>query len=223
MRPRQSSGAEAGFTLVEMLVALAVLGLILGLLAGAAELLRGTGERLAERATALGDLGLVADLLQDSLGAAVALDVGIPGRPVSAFDGQPDMVRFSTIAPDWAPGEPLVAMAIGRAEPTGLVLWRAELPADAPDLGVLERARGVERRLLAADVRDLALRYFGRKAGETTAAWHGAWQGERRLPEAVRLDLDHRRLDLGPIIVPIRPSLGPLCATPEPGPECDDG
>ena len=223
MRPRQRNGGETGFTVVEMLVALAVLGLILGLLGSAAKLLRGTGDRLAERATALGDLGLVADLLQDSLGAAVALDVGPPGRRVSAFDGQPGMVRFSTVAPEWTPGEPLVAMAIGLAETGGLVLWRTELAADAPGFAVLDRAVGAERRLLAADVRDLGLRYFGRKEGETTATWHGAWQAERRLPEAVRLDLDHRRLDLGPIIVPIRQSLGPLCAIPEPGPECDDG
>ena len=223
MTRRRRNGAEAGFTLVEMLVALAVLGLILGLLGGAAKLLRGTGDRLAERAAALGDLGLVADLLQERLGAAVALDVGPPGRWVTAFDGQPDRVRFSTMAADWAPGEPLVAMAIGRAETGGLVLWRAELAADSPGFGLLDLEERVERRLLAPDVLDLRLGYFGRKAGEATATWHPTWQAERRLPEAVRLELDHRRLDLAPIIVPIRQSLGPLCATPEPGPECDGG
>lgn len=223
MKRRQHNGAEAGFTLVEMLVALAVLGLILGLLGGAAKLLRGTAERLAERAVALGDLGLVADLLQDYLGAAVSLDVGPPGRWVTAFDGQPDLVRFSTLAPDVVPGEPLVVMAIGGVETGGLVLWRGEIAADAPGFRVLDLAEQVERRLLAPDVLALQLGYFGRKEGEATAAWHRAWQAERRLPEAVRLDLEHRWLDLAPIIVPIRQSLGPLCATPVPGPECDGG
>lgn len=223
MKRRQHDGAEAGFTLVELIVALAVLGLVLGLLGSAAKLLRGTGDRVAERAAALGDLGLVADVLQDRLGAAVALDMGPPGQWVIAFDGQPEAVRFTTLSSDLAPGEPLVAMAIGTAEAGGLELWRAEIAADAPGFRVFESPERVERRLLASEVVALRLGYFGRKDGDAAATWHSTWQAERRLPQAVRLDLDHRRLDLAPIIVPVRQSLGPLCATPEPGPECDGG
>lgn len=222
MRRRQHPGADAGFTLVEMIVALAILGLILGLLGASAGLLRGTGDRLAERGAALGELALLTGLLQERLGDAVALDVGPAGQWVSAFEGGTDAARFVTLSADFAPGEPLVAMAIGKAETGGLVLWRAEIGADAPGFQALERADRAERRSLASDVSGLSFAYFGRKDGEARAAWHATWQAQRHLPEAVRLDLDHSRLELAPIIVPIHRSLGPLCAIPEPGPECDD-
>lgn len=223
MRRRPSEGGEAGFTLVEMIVALAILGLVLGLLGSAAKLLRGTGDRLAERGAALADLALLDGLLQERLGDAVALDFGPPGRWVSSFDGLPDRVRFMTLSPSFVPGEPLVAMAIGTAAAGGLELQRVEVAADAPGFAALEAPGRFELRRLAPDVTALRSSYFGRKAGAADAAWHATWQDEPLLPEAVRLELDHSRLDLAPIIVPIRQSLEARCATPEPGPACDGG
>lgn len=223
MNRRPSESGEAGFTLVEMIVALAILGLVLALLGSAAKLLRGTGDRLAERGAALADLALLDGLLQERLGDAIALDFGPPGRWVSSFDGRPDAARFMTLSPGFMPGEPLVAMAIGAAAAGGLELQRAEVAADAPGFAALEAPDRVESRRLAADVTALRLSYFGRKDGAAAAAWHATWQDERLLPRAVRLELDHARLDLAPIIVPIRQSLATLCATPEPGPACDGG
>ena len=217
---RERQAGDAGFTLVEMIVALAILGLILGLLGSAANLLRGTGDRVAERAVALADLALVSGLLQERLGDAVAVDVGPAGRLVSGFDGRPKAARFLTLSPGFVAGEPLVAMAIGMAPAGGLELVRAEIAASEPGFAALDLPGRAERRDLAADVTGLRLSYFGRKDG-AAAAWHPTWQDQARLPRAVQLELDHRRLDLPPVIVPIRQSLGTRCATPEPGPECD--
>jgi len=223
MRRRSPAVGDAGFTLVEMIVALAILGLVLVLLGSSAKLLRGTGDRIAERGAALGDLALLDGLLQERLGDAVALDFGPPGRRVSSFDGGPDRARFLTLAPGFVPGEPLVAMAIGAAALGGLELWRVEVAADAVDFDALEASDRAESRGLAQQVTALRLSYFGRKDGATDAVWHATWQAEPRLPDAVRLELEHERLDLAPIIVPIRQSLGALCATPEAGPACNGG
>jgi general secretion pathway protein J len=219
----QRESHDAGFTLLEVIVALAVLGLVLGLLGSAAKLLRGTGDRLADRATALGDLALVSGLLQERLGDAIALDSGLAGQSVSAFDGRPEAVRFLTLSADFVAGEPLVAMALSAADGGGLELLRAELAATEPGFATLERPDRAERRSLVPGVTELRLSYFGRKDAARAAAWHVTWQEQRQLPEAVRLELAHERLDLPPLVVPIRQSLAALCATPEPGPECDGG
>lgn len=212
---------ERGFTLLEMIVALVVLALVMGLLASGAQLLRGTRDRLAQRSEALADVVLVTDLLQARLGDAVAIDMGTAGRTVAAFEGTADRLRFVALAPSIAPGEPLVAWQLGLEAAGGLALARAELGADEPGLAVLDGDQSAERRRLAVDVTALRLDYLGRKDGDAAAAWHADWLDQPRLPRAVRLTLGHARLALPPIIVPIRQIAGTLCPTPEAGVDCE--
>ena len=220
MRHRQPD--QRGFTLVEVIVALVILGLIMGLLGTSARLLRGTGDRIVERGTALGDVALVTGLLQERLGDAVALDFGPEGRHVASFDGTAAGARFLTLSLGFAPGEPLVAMAIGAADGGGVELRLAELAADDPSFAALDLQERLERRRLAPEVTGLRLGYFGRKRGASAPAWHAEWRDEPRLPRAVRLELDHAALDLPPIIVPIRQSLGSLCPTAHAGAACGE-
>lgn len=211
MRRRGADG-ERGFTLVEMIVALVLLGLVLALIGAGARLLRGTGERLTQRGDTLADLALFATLAQERLGDAVQLDFGPAGQPAAAFDGTAARVRFLTVAPDFQPGAPLLAMAIGAGSETGIWLELAPLAADQKDFAVLDNEDVTERRVLLADATSLEISYFGRH-GDAEPAWHDAWQGETRMPRAVRFDLDHARLDLPPIIVEVHQRAATLCAS----------
>ena len=219
---------ERGFTLVEMLVALVVLALIMGLLASGARLLRGTGDRLADAAAAMAEVTLVAELLQTRLGDAIILEVGRAGQTIAAFDGTAERLRFVSLALSIAPGEPLVAMELamepamesGQEEAGGLVLARAELAAAEPGFAALDDPDRAVRRRLSGGVSGLGLAYLGQKVGAGSASWHDSWQDQPVLPRAVRVALVHPRLDLPPIIVPIRQTLGTLCPTTEAGPEC---
>lgn len=206
---------ERGFTLVEMIVALVVLSLILGLLASGARLLRGTGDRVAERAAVLNDAALLASLLHERLGDAVALDFGEPGKSVEAsFEGTAERVRFTTLSLPVEPRSPLLAMEIGSAPGGGISLAHAELVATAEDFSALDSQATAEARRLLPDALGLRIDYHGRKSGERAAAWHAQWRGEPALPGAVRLVLRHDRLSLPPIIVPIRQDFATLCASP---------
>ena len=217
---RSATPGERGFTLIEMIVALVVLALIMGLLASGARLLRGTGDRLAEVTAAMAEVTLVVDLLQTRLGDAVTLEVGPAGRTVTAFDGTAERLRFVSLALAIEPGEPLVAMELAGDAAGGLVLARAELGSSEPSFAVLDDPGRAVRRRLVGGVSGLGLAYLGRKAGATSASWHDSWQGQPILPRAVRIELAHARLDLPPIIVPIRQTLGTLCPTPEAGAAC---
>jgi hypothetical protein len=63
------------------------------------------------------------------------------------------------------------------------------------------------------DVTAIRFDYLAARKGPRRPLAH-SWQNETRLPRAVRLELDHGRLDLPPIIVPIRQEFGSLCASP---------
>lgn len=209
---RQGADGERGFTLVEMIVALVLLGLVLALIGSGARLLRGTGDRLTERGDALADLALFSSLVQERLGDAVQLDFGLAGQPAVAFDGDAARVRFLTVAPDFQAGAPLLAMEIGAEPETGIWLGLAPLAADQNDFGVLDDEGVTERRQLLGDATTLEISYFGRQA-DAEPAWHNAWQDETRMPRAVRFDLDHTRLDLPPIIVEVQQRAATLCAS----------
>lgn len=217
---RSARPGERGFTLIEMLVSLVVLALIMGLLAGGARLLRGTGDRLADATAAMAEVTLVAELLQTRLGDAVGLEAGPAGQTIAAFDGTAERLRFVSLALAIAPGEPLVALELLRDEAGGLVLARAELAASEPDLAALDDPERAERRRLAGGVSGLDFAYFGQKVGAGSASWHDSWQDQPVLPRAVRIELEQARQDLPPFIVPIHQTTGTLCPTAEAGPEC---
>ncbi|MEZ5865180.1 MAG: prepilin-type N-terminal cleavage/methylation domain-containing protein [Geminicoccaceae bacterium] len=203
---------ERGFTLVEMIVALVLLGLVLALIGAGARVLRGTGDRLTERGDSLADLALFSTLVQERLGDAVQLDFGPAGLPAAAFDGNAQRVRFLTLAPDFQASEPLLAMEIVADPESGVWLGLAPLAADQKDFGVLDDVALTERRLLLGDVTSMRISYFGRQKDEE-AAWHEVWQDEERLPRAVRFDLDHARLRLPPVIVGVRQQVASLGAS----------
>lgn len=206
---------EHGFTLLEVIVSLMLLGLVLGLVGSGAQLLRGTGDRLAERSAALADLALLTGLLQERLGDAVTVDFGPAGRPTAAFDGTAERARFLTIAAPVRAGEPLVGMQIGAGANGGLDLVLAELAATDRGFGPLDDPDRASTRRFMAGLTGARLSYFGRKEGAAAASWHEVWRDEPRLPRAVRLALDHRRLDLPPLIVPLRQDQASLCASAE--------
>jgi general secretion pathway protein J len=211
MRGHGASG-ERGFTLVEMVVALVLLGLVLALIGAGARVLRGTGDRLTERGDGLADLALFSTVVQERLGDAVQLDFGPAGRSIVAFDGNAAHLRFLTITQDFQPGAPLLAMEIGSDPETGIWLGLAPLAADQTDFGALDDTGLTERRVLVGDATALRISYFGRQ-GDANPAWHDVWQDQERMPRAVRFDLDHARLQLPPVIVAVRQQVATLCAS----------
>jgi len=218
-----SCRSEGGFTLLELLVAMVILGLTLALVGSGGRLLRDTGERLADRRDSLADLAIVTTLLQERLGDAVALDFGRAGRTEASFLGTEEEARFLTLGRTIEPGGPLVLMAVSGREGGGIEVLRAEIDATETSFAALDDSGRATARALAMSISDVDIAYFGRKEGASAASWHATWQQEALLPLAVRLDLEQAGRPLPPIIVPVRQTLASLCATPEPPPECIRG
>jgi general secretion pathway protein I len=124
-RASRSAGGAAGFSLIEVLVALAIVGLILGAAAGV------FGSGLAAHETAA-DVDTAVSLAQSKLAEGGIAELPDPGTKQGVFAG-----RFAwrlTVAPyvepadttaNTAAGAPLAAPAVRLYRITAQVAWRA--------------------------------------------------------------------------------------------------
>ncbi len=198
---------ETGFTLLEVLVATALLALLglalLGLVRTTASLSADVGERFVEAAHLRTARGLLADRL------VRALPVTFPSADGSglAFDGGPRVLRFLAAEPPYGRFPGLAAWEFALEEVAEGTLVKVRV-APAPATGDPLRA------LAESDWRPVAriaarLRFTYLTAAEPGAGgWMADWRERTDLPRAVRVTGEnHARWP--PLIVPLRiPELG---------------
>lgn len=173
-----------GFTLLELLIAMTLLGLVFALLTGAlgfgAAAWRTGGERL-ERNTSL---QAVHDLLRRRIGGALALR-GPPfaERDFAAFRGDAETVEFAGAAPARAMPDGIFAYRLAVEDGTLVLRWAPmgwvdDAPSPPADLTPEILVQGLEA---------LEISYFGTAEREEAAGWRAGWQAEDGLPELVKL------------------------------------
>lgn len=175
---------DDGFTLLELLIAITLLGLVFALLTGAlgfgAAAWRTGGERL-ERNTSL---QAVHDLLRRRIGGALALRGARRGpRGGIAFSGQSHELHFAGQAPARAMPDGIFAYLLS-VEEGRLVLrwapmgWVDGAPDAPPDLEPETLLRGID---------SLEISYLGADEDGAPGGWQTAWQDREDLPRLVRL------------------------------------
>lgn len=169
------SVSARGFTLLELLVALALLGLVSMLLHSA------FSAALAHWAKADARYRQMESLLVGRQRLQQLLSVAYP-RPLQelelgsgqALDGQPDQLSFVTLAPAALGGQGMVAMTLSVVGKHLELAWRrpgAQLQPAAP--------------LLEASV--IEFEYFGQQGKALAPAWSRTWQQSTRLPQLIRI------------------------------------
>lgn len=173
-----------GFTLVEVCVALAILGLIGLVLLDLLETSAAAWERMFHGARPPGSDALAGEFLAERLAAALPRDPTHGANPAQpTFQGGPGGVSFLAPAPDSLGG--------------GLARYRLEL-ARRPDETLALRVSVAPLRGLrdppapgvAFDrLADARLDYYGRADGSKEPGWSESWANPDRLPRLVRLQL----------------------------------
>ena len=187
MTPRNDRG-QRGFTLLEILVAVTLLGLLMVALFGGVRLGVRAWEASGSRVDSDARLTAVQDFLRERLTQArLPSAVAAAGEAGPAFRGEPDRLSFVTLMPEHLdPG--LDRMTLGlTAAADGADLsvrwWPAALgddPAAARD--------SVRSRVLIARVAGLHLAYFGARGPNQPPAWSEVWD-QPQLPLLVRVQL----------------------------------
>lgn len=182
---RTAPSAASGFTLVELLVALTLLGLLMVALFGGLRLGARAWEVSGERLDDTSRLQVIHEFLRTRLSQAYPLEItDRTNEPRLAFRGRPDALSFVTLLPEHlgAGLHRLTLRLVEREDRRHLALtWRpvAASDGDGPRSG---------ERLLLHDIAGLELGYFGAFAPRAPPAWYESWQdAPMRLPRLIRV------------------------------------
>ncbi len=170
----------AGFTLIELVVALALAGVISLLLLQGINLATTGLDRLSRKAEQLDERRGVEAVLRHALAAASAAPApdGEPG-----FAGTPTRLSFLSLAEDSGSGLYRIEVKVDASRNDRLLLFTRRLAERTAE----PRA---ERSVLMPRVRDFRISYFGADTISAEPAWHDRWEGISYLPKLVRLVFD---------------------------------
>lgn len=194
MKPRCLDVWERGFTLLELLIAVTLLGLLMAALFGGLRLGARAWETGEQRLNDSARLQTVQQFVRQRLAQAYPLRVAQPGsrRPKLLFHGRADAVRFATVLPEHlGAGLYFLELTAKAADPApapesvqNLVLgWRRFEPADE----VIDSKPETYERILIEGIEALDLAYFGAPQRSEPAEWWQEWQDIAALPGLIRV------------------------------------
>ncbi|WP_434681603.1 prepilin-type N-terminal cleavage/methylation domain-containing protein [Pseudomonas sp. R1-18] len=203
--------SQRGFTLLEMLLALGLLGVLMGLLGtalvGANRALL-AGERYSQR---LEEMRSTQNFLYRALQGALPLEIGASGgEQVMVFDGQRRQLSFAAGLHSALGGG--IRLHVVETVPSGA--GRA-MQVRFAHLARTGGASWGQPQILLHDVRALRFSYRGRDEQGRPTDWLTQWPWPSRLPQAVRIEMTSD----GPVpwfaqVVALRLELSGLQAAP---------
>jgi general secretion pathway protein J len=181
---------QAGFTLLELLVAITLLGALMAALFGALRLGTRVWETGEAQLDASARVQIVQDFLRQQLGQTVPMiDLAENGRRADSmlFAGDGSTLRFVSMLPEHlGAGARLLELARREHErgggPADMVIRIETL-----DLTGDGDATDDEERVLIEGIESLEIGYFGSANPGTAAVWWQQWQGQRDLPRLIRV------------------------------------
>lgn len=202
-------GSSAGFTLLELLLAITLLGLIAVLLAGGIRLGARVWETGDARAEEIARLEVVQTFLRRQLSQAVALrppraqrlvrrgeddDGDLDSRLSRArgsFEGDGESLRFAAPAPPQfgIGGFYVMSLALERAEEDRQLVLTARPYHPEMDAEPDDDEEGMRVSVLLEGVDEIEIEYFGSLRRREEPRWHERWEKTRALPKLVRLRL----------------------------------
>jgi len=184
---------QTGFTLLELLIAMTLLGMILVLLFGGLRLGVRSWDASQRQVDTLNSVRSVENFLRREMSLAYPyLWKGTPGQRV-AFLGERNKLSFVAQLPSRVGGGGLHAISV-ELEQRGKVrriVWR-NLPVGSRMQDFTALAETPEMVLVASElegVEDIWLTYFGQENETAAPRWMDRWENSTRLPMLIRVQV----------------------------------
>lgn len=200
----------AGFTLLELIVAMMLLALMSSLLYGTLSLSASTWDRGEAKANRAADMRLTEEFLRQTLTAQHPLRLHkVVDQPLY-FQGGRDTLAFAGVLPSQTGGGVyyfrLAVTPYG--DSSRLTLARVIPESGATSLPSFD---GAQQSVLADDIAEVRFSYFGRDADSSvvnTPTWRDRWEDPQLLPLIIRIDVKPTKAAPWPPLV-VEPRLAP--------------
>jgi general secretion pathway protein J len=180
---RPCAGDDAGMTLVELLVVLAVLALLGGLMAAGLHTAALSWQHIARHNADREELEALHTLLRGVLSEIYPAKFNSGSRVLVQFDGQRDHLDFLAPLPQRFGAQDIVRYSL-RFAPDGSMhlAWGLDRQSAAgvDDLLPTPADEGI------ADCQDGSFSYYGQIDATGASRWSTSWQGQGKLPRLVR-------------------------------------
>ena len=180
-----SRAGQAGFTLLELVIAITLMGLILVVLYSGLRLGLNGSESGEQRAESTDRLRLVQEFLRRQLAQSMTVyQANDQKEQVVVFAGQPNSIDFVAPLLTHLGQGGLYRVRVGLADGRLQVRWRPYQPDD-PNAGA------EQQKVLLEGVSKIEWAYFGSERDDDPEPprWHTEWSSPQRRPSLVRLNL----------------------------------
>jgi general secretion pathway protein J len=200
-------GRPRGFTLIELMVALALFAMLSGILFGSLRLAGRSADAGEEKAQASSGMRLASDYLREQLTSQHPQRMRKMLEFPILFGGTGEELRYAATLPGrvGVGGMWYYKLALSNVpgkEQTALVLERVMPDLDAPSMPSF--GSDAERSVLADDIKALKIAYLGRDRGasaDQAPTWRNRWDDTQLLPILVQIEVIPRRGEPWPPIV----------------------
>lgn len=180
---------QRGFTLLELLIGMVLLGLILTLLFGGLRLGAKSWDSGEKRADDAAQLRAIHGFMRRELSQVFPWRWKKEVDSRLAFLGAADAVSFVAPLPSQVSGGGLYLLALELergVEGERLIMKRTLTDSAAKDFSGLEQG---EKSLLAEHIDKMSIAYFGSTTPESEPDWQDKWDDPQRLPLLVRIQV----------------------------------
>ena len=184
---RKQYGPECGFTLLELLVALALMGMLAVMLTNGLGFSTGAWERTENVTRTNGQIHALQDLMRDWIGGAYPYDISrAQARIAYPMEGIDNRVTFSAPLAIDPLDDRLYRMALihNPLEQTVNLHWITDKNWERDPV----YGNGVRATVLLENVRRFRIDYLEPEEG-LQARWVERWQDQEKLPLAVRIEI----------------------------------